>query len=110
MKIDGKNNISMTRGDSEAILVSCAQNPFREGDTITFTVRKTALSPKVIEKKVTEFTEDGKGLIKIHPEETEKMSFGSYLYDIQWTRADGEVKTIIRPAAFMVEKEVSYDG
>lgn len=100
----------MTRGDSESILVFCPQNPFAEGDIITFTVRKTVISPKAIEKVVTEFTEDGKALIGIDPSDTAEMQFGSYLYDIQWTKANGAVTTIIKPAAFIIEKEVSYDG
>lgn len=100
----------MTRGDSESILVSCPQNPFSEGDIITFTVRKSALSPKVIEKNVTDFTEDGKALIGITPADTAGLLFDSYLYDIQWTKADGTVTTIIKPASFGIEKEVSYDG
>lgn len=100
----------MTRGDSESILVSCPQSPFAEGDIITFTVRKTVHSPKVIEKNVTEFTEEGKALISIAPADTANLEFGSYLYDIQWTKADGTVTTIIKPASFGIEKEVSYDG
>ena len=51
MLIDDRNNIKMTRGDSEYMLVSCSKSPFAEGDVITFTVRKSVLSPKVIQKK-----------------------------------------------------------
>lgn len=111
MRIDGKNNISMTRGDSETITVSCQERPFAEGDKITFTVRFTPSSKeKEIEKTVTEFTEEGKAIIEILPEDTAKMAFGKYRYDIQLTGADETVTTIIKPAEFRIEEEVTYDG
>ena len=110
MRIDGKNNISMTRGDSETITVSCEARPFEKGDAITFTVRKTAKSEtKIIEKKVLEF-EEGKAIIEILPEDTAGMAFDRYRYDIQLTGADGTVTTIIKPAEFRIEEEVTYDG
>ena len=56
-----------------------------------------------------EFTEDRKALICIDPKDTAKLKFGSYIFDIQWEKADGTTKTIIKPAAFIIEKEVSYD-
>ena len=109
MRIDIGNNIKMTRGDSEAITVSCEQQPFVEGDKITITVRKSKKdTTKVMQKDVTEFVE-GKALISIEPSDTSSLAFGDYIYDIQITRADGTVKTIIKPATFTVELEVSYD-
>lgn len=100
----------MTRGDSETITVSCPAIPFATGDKITFTVRKTAASKeKIIEKIITVFDE-GKAVIEIAPADTAELRFGSYLYDIQLTRADGTVTTLIKPAAFSVREEVSYGG
>ena len=110
MNIDSKNNIVMTRGDTEYILVSCPQSPFTEGDCITFTMRRTLRSKeKMMEKQVTVFTEEGKALVHILPADTEKLEFGRYVYDMQLTRADGTVKTIITPAVFHIAEEVSYD-
>ena len=37
------------------------------------------------------------------------MRFRSYYYDIQLTRADGTVKTIIPPSMFTVKGEITYD-
>ena len=109
MKIDEKHNIIMTRGDTEILWVSSPQNPFVEGDILTFTVRATVVSPKMIEKKVADFNWEGKAMIFIEPEDTTGLQFGNYLYDIQWTKADGTVKTIVGPAFFNIGKEVSYD-
>ena len=109
MRIDSNNNIRMIRGDSETIIVSCEELPFEEGDEIRLTVRKSKYDPeKLLEKRVTTF-EEGRATISIEPGDTAHMSFREYIYDIQLTRANGTVTTIIKPAMFHVELEVSYD-
>lgn len=113
MKIHG-TNISMTRGDSEAIKVTVKDTlgniiPLVTGDTIHFTVREKMLSTtKIIEKIITEF-DDGQALITIHPQDTNNLRFTSYIYDIQLTRENGSVKTIITPSQFTITGEVTYD-
>lgn len=109
MRIDNNNNITMTRGDTESITVSCEQQKFEVGDMVTFTVRlQKKVATKVIQKDVVEFV-DGKAIIEIDPVDTTPLAFGTYIYDIQLTRADGTVKTIIKPAKFTIDTEVSYD-
>ena len=113
MEIQG-TNISMTRGDSEAIKVTVKDTlgntiPLVTGDTIHFTVRKYTLSTtKIIEKIITEF-DDGEALITINPQDTNDLSFASYVYDIQLTRENGTVKTIIPPSQLTITGEVTYD-
>ena len=113
MKIQG-TNLSMIRGDSEAIKVSCrdesgADVPLVEGDIVYFTVKKsTYTEEKTLQKIVTEFTE-GVALISIFPEDTRELKTGSYYYDIQLTRANGQVKTIIPPSKFTINEEVTYE-
>ena len=113
MEIQGYN-ISMIRGDTEAIKISCkdAQGvdvPLGDGDTLYFTV-KTSVSTeeKEMQKVITEFL-DGIAYINISPDDTKFMRFRRYYYDIQLTRADGTVKTIIPPSIFTVKGEVTYD-
>lgn len=107
MIISGQN-LSMTRGDSESLTVSCGVVPFADGDSVEFTVRRYASSDrKLIYKRVTEF-EDGKAVIAITPEDTAGLEFGPKIYDIQLTRADGTVTTIIKPHTFHITEEVSY--
>ncbi len=113
MKIQG-TNISMIRGDSEAIKVSCRNESgvdfhFAEGDIVYFTVkRSTYTEEKIIQKIVTEFTE-GVALINISPKDTRELTIGTYYYDIQLNRANGTVKTIIPPSKFTIDPEVTYD-
>lgn len=113
MKIQG-TNISMTRGDSEAIKVTVNDAlgnniPLVAGDTIYFTVREHTLNPtKIIEKIITEF-DDGEALITINPQDTNDLRFISYVYDIQLTKENGTVKTIIPPSQLLITGEVTYD-
>ena len=113
MKIQG-TNISMTRGDSEAIKVTVKDTlgnavPLVTGDTIHFTVREHIRSAtKIIEKIITEF-DDGEALININPQDTNELSYISYVYDIQLTRENGTVKTIIPPSQLTITGEVTYD-
>lgn len=111
MKIAGKS-ISMTRGDSESITVKCFRDnapfPLERGDTVCFTVREDAESAVALQKTVTAFDENGWAVIAIRPEDTAGMDFGRYVYDIQLTRADGTVTTIVTIAAFTLTEEVTY--
>ena len=111
MKVRG-SNLSMTRGDSESITVKCFQSgtpvPFENGDTVTFTVREDVESPIALQKTVTTFDENGWAVIALLPGDTEDMDFGSYVYDIQLTRADGTVTTLITISNFELTEEVTY--
>lgn len=102
-----EHNLSMIRGDSESITVSITDG-FQSGDIIEMTVRKAACDPKkYLYKKITQFS-DGKAVIAILPSDTESIPFGSYYYDIQLTRGNGDVITIIKPAKFTLLEEITY--
>ena len=113
MEIQGYN-ISMIRGDTETIKISCKDVqgvgvPLEDGDTLYFTVKSSVgTEEKEMQKVITEFP-DGIGYINISPDDTKFMSFRSYYYDIQLTRADRTVKTIIPPSIFTVKGEVTYE-
>ena len=113
MEIQGYN-IAMIRGDTETIKVSCKDAkgvdvPFKDGDTLYFTVKSSVDTEEVkMQKVITEFP-DGVAYINILPDDTKSMSFRSYYYDIQLTRADGTVKTIIPPSKFTIKGEVTYE-
>ena len=113
MKIQGYN-ISMIRGDTETIKVSCKNDkgesiPFEDGDILYFTVKQSVnTEQKEIQKVITEFPE-GIAYINITPDDTKSMGFKKYYYDIQLTRADGTVKTIIPPSIFAIKGEVTYE-
>ena len=113
MKIQGYN-LLMIRGDTEAIKVSCRDSqgvdvPLEDGDTLYFTVKSyVGAEEKEMQKVITEFP-DGVAYVNISPNDTKLMKVGSYYYDIQLTRADGTVKTIIPPSIFTIEGDVTYE-
>ena len=107
-------NLKITRGDTGAIRVAVNDSageiiPLEDGDMIELTVRKHLMSSKKeLYKKVTEFI-NGEALITIHPEDTESLEFRMYVYDIQLTRENGQVQTIVKPSQFVVGGEVTYE-
>lgn len=101
------NEISITRGDSEGVLVKFKNYELQESDIVELTVRKNVRTDKVIHK-VAEHMEDGTALITIQPEDTEDLDFGEYVYDVQMTFSDGSVKTLVKPSKFFIGGEVTY--
>ena len=37
------------------------------------------------------------------------MAFGEYVYDVQVTRGDGRVKTLVPKSRFTLEEEITHD-
>ena len=113
MKIIG-NSIFMIRGDSETITVSLQQDgvdvPLVAGDTIYLTVKSdTQIDEKILQKTVTSFA-DGKAVITILPADTKSLPAPiELMYDVQLSKADGSVITIVKPSKFVVEGEVTYE-
>jgi len=107
MKVTGRN-ISMTRGDSESLTVRCPQLPFENGDAVCLTLREDAESAIALQKVVTAFTDEGEAVIGIDPADTAPLAFGDYVYDVQLTRADGTVTTLVPIARFTLTEEVTY--
>ena len=107
-----KTDLSMTRGDSETIIVKCflsgEPQPLETGDEVTLTVRASAQTPIVIQKTVTVFDEHGWAVIAIDPEDTAELDFGVYVYDVQLTAADGTVTTLVPISSFTLTEEVTY--
>lgn len=107
MRVYG-TDLFMTRGDSESIGVKLNGYTLQDGDKVEFTVRRSVGSGAVIHKTVTEFSENA-AIIPILPEDTERLQFGKYVYDIQLTYG-GSVKTIVTPSSFEIGEEVTYGG
>lgn len=115
MRIDG-TNLSMIRGDSESITVSCkdgdtgAQIVLENNlDTIYFTVKlNTAVSTYIFQKRITEF-DQGSAIIEIDHADTKGLPYKVYKYDIQWIDRFGKITTIIPPSLFAVEPEVTFE-
>lgn len=111
MKIQG-TNLSMIRGDTESIVVSCIKDnrPYIEdGDIIYFTVKKSVKTEEKLLQKIITIFKDDKALIEIEPQDTKELKYGKYVYDIQLTKFNGEVKTLVHPSNFEIEGEVTYE-
>jgi hypothetical protein len=113
MTITG-TNISMVRGDSEALTIILREEngdqiDFEDGDTVYFTMREALGDTVTILQKVVVGFLDGEAVIEIEPADTSSLFFKTYVYDIQWTRADGQIKTIVPASDFTILAEVTYD-
>lgn len=106
-KVDN-NNISMIRGDSGVFTITITDtngNPVEltESDVLTFTLRRAARNPAIVLQKTI-----AGGELDINPADTEGLTFGAYVYDIELKRADGYVDTVIPPHEFLLMEEVTY--
>ena len=113
MKIFG-TDISMIRGDTEFIRVSVQKPsgekvPLVDGDRIFFTIKVSSLEDGKLLQKIVKDFEDGDALIRIDSEDTKHLDFGQYFYDIQLSRPNGDVKTIVPPSKFTIEGEITYE-
>jgi hypothetical protein len=105
LKIDNNFDLHYVRGDTDSITITCADDPFSAGDAVRMSISKSITSPRLLFYEVTEFT-NGAAVINIGAE-TGVLSFGTYYYDIEITRANGNVQTPVR-AKFNVLWEVTY--
>lgn len=100
--------INLTRGDTfMADIKIFQQNGDQyvpvEGDTIRFALKKAVNNTEVlIEKDIPISTM----MLVLNPEDTKKLEFGKYVYDIQLTKASGEVDTFITKSIFILDEEV----
>ena len=113
-KVTG-TTIEMVRGDSVIIKVSMKMSgedyvPI-EGDSLRF-----AMKHRTLNSTRTEYTDSEPLLIKpisiedcmlrLNPEDTKDIGFGTYVYDIEITFADGFVDTFIKNAKIKLLPEV----
>ena len=109
MTVSG-TELSMVRGDTESITVTCPAAPFQAGDVLTLTIREgDVYGSIVLQKTISEFGADGSAVINIEHGDTTGLEMGSdYVYDIQLVQANGNYITIIKPSKFTIEEEVTY--
>lgn len=106
-KIDG-STITLTRGDSFYATVEIknangtAYTP-QEGDTVRFALKEyyNDSEPTILKNIPTDSL-----VLYLAPEDTKDLEFGSYVYDIELTKANGDVDTFIYEAIFELSKEV----
>lgn len=106
MVIDGYN-LTMTRGDTEYFTVNVFDGEeeyiLKDGDVLRFTVRTSLRSDIVIIEKVSTDFYNNETRFNIDSMDTKNLERGKYVYDVELTKADGTVTTIIPPAT-----EIAY--
>lgn len=100
--------ITLTRGDTLNALISITDsegNPYTpmEGDSIRFAMKSKITDENPILN--IDIPIDTMELI-IQPEDTKHLNFGSYVYDIQLTKANGVIDTFITKSVFKLTEEV----
>ena len=100
--------ITLTRGDTFMALISITDSegvPYVpvEGDSVRFAMKATYGDAEPL--LVKDIPIDTLKLV-IDPEDTKKLPFGNYVYDIQLTKASGEVDTFIPTAKLKLTEEV----
>lgn len=103
------NAISMTRGDTLSAVVEIFQpngDPYTpvEGDSIRFAVKqkgKRGNEQMLMHKEIPISTL----LLFLEPEDTERLAYGEYGYDIEITRTNGVVDTFIAEATLEIRWE-----
>lgn len=104
------NEVFLTRGDSadlQVIIYDLEGNVYelQTGDTLTFTMKYNCITEDIIiQKDITSGS-----TIHIHPEDTNGLNYGTYWFDVQLTKADTKVYTVIDPHKFNITKEVTFD-
>ena len=106
MTISG-TTITMIRGDDESITINI--DPHLEvGDSIILTIRQSPEDIIQFQKSVTAEDEATSLSLAINHSDTEQMEFGRYVYDVQLTRANGRIATLIPKSRFVLKEEVTY--
>lgn len=101
------SSISLTRGDTLYVQLRITKDDEEYvpvvGDQFRFALKKkiTDAEPLILKSIPTDTL-----ILKIEPEDTKSLSFGSYRYDIEYTSVDGDVDTFIGPATFNITEEV----
>lgn len=100
--------ITLTRGDTFVALITITDSDGKpyipiEGDIVRFAMKSAYGDAEPL--LIKEIPIDSLKLV-IDPEDTKKLSFAQYVYDIQLTKATGEVDTFITMAKIKITEEV----
>lgn len=98
--------ITLTRGDTFCAFVSIMQADGTlylpaEGDSMRFAMKRSYGDKEVLLKK--DVPIDSMKLA-LEPGDTKPLEFGKYVYDIQLTKATGEVDTFIKGTVKIMEE------
>ena len=103
-----ENEIKLIRGDTAFFNIEIVNEvgevyELQETDKLVFTVKASVYDEDVLIQK------DIRRNIIIDHDDTKNLSYGDYVYDVQLTKENGEVSTVIPPTKFSILEEVNYD-
>lgn len=111
MRVSG-NDIYLITGDTGFLTLKIKENDsyidFQIDDKIYFTVKASiSTNIKTLQKifKVNEISNEI--TIELHPNDTQDLPARSYVYDIQYVKASGEVYTVVPPSKFILIRGVT---
>lgn len=111
-----RNRISITRGDSAQITLTIRDRVtgklFVPGpdDRLTFTVKRAVTDTEVLITKTLDngiVRREQECLLLLVPEDTARLPFGAYRYDVELVLTSGYTDTVIPPSPFIVTGEVT---
>lgn len=103
-----KTTITLTRSDTFVAQITITSSDGSvympvEGDSVRFAMKRTFSDKETL--LVKDIPIDTM-LLTLNPEDTTNLDFGAYVYDIQLTKATGEVDTFITKAKINITEEV----
>ena len=110
-----KTSIKLTRGDTLRLKINITLNEEQytpvTGDSIRFALKRPLLNAKKTDFKDTEplilkSVPINTMILELEPEDTKSLDFGTYVYDLEITFADGRVDTFITEAKFEITPQV----
>lgn len=101
-----RNNITMIKGDTAYISVKYNGNyKYKEGDTLTLTLRREIESPDVVLTKTIAANQN----FTFIPADTASLEAGRYVYDVQLDTIYDEVFTVVAPSSFTLMEGVTRE-
>lgn len=103
-----KNVITLTRGDTAILRLDIIDEkgiPYeiQNGDVVIFTLKRNVMERDVVFQKTMV-----NGKITINPKDTSSLEYGSYFYDVELTKENGFVATVIPPSKLIIAEEVTW--
>lgn len=86
-------------------------NPYEpsDGESLVFGIKKNPEDPEPVFQRVASGGTNGIFTVKIKPSDTEKVSHGSYIYDVGLKSGD-DFYNIIEPNMFIIRANVTTRG
>lgn len=109
------NVITLTRGDTLnlTVILRDGDSPYvpSSGDSIRFALKHDRRNVAGTDYEdtqpiITKVIDTSEMILHLDPTDTKSLGFGSYVYDVELTKANGDVDTFITASKFVIAPEV----